>query len=303
MIALTLLLIAVLAQEPTPAPEPPKEPAAPQKLLFSGKPLVVAPFACTEENVQALGLGCSEAEPCPVLLELAQVESAGTGKLLLTGNLHGSSVTYSSILLLSDDDGASWWEPHERLPQTVLDSAQFPDFSTGYVAGHAFATLPRDPFFLVTTDGGKTWRKRPMFDESRVAAIETFAFDNRSEGALILDRTRGGEPGVKYELYETKTGADTWMLREATSRPLKLKRPRTPSADLRLRADARTNSYRVERLTGQRWTLVASFAIKLPECKLTDRELAPPPPEPEPPSVPAPSSAKPAKPPTLRKKP
>ncbi len=267
------------AASATPAPPPPPEPV---RLEFSGKPLAV-PFACTEETLQTVGLSCPESEPCPIFVELAALDATG-GRLVVTGNIHSSATTFSSLMLMSEDGGKTWTEPVERIPQTVLEGVQFVDAMTGWAGGQLLTTLPRDPFFLVTTDGAKTWRKRPISDESRVAAIDSFYFESRTDGGMVLDRTRGGMPNAKYELYETKTGGDTWMLREVTGKPLKLRKT-APLVlpEFRLRADAPSQTHRVERRQGQRWTTLASFLVRLPDCRITDKELAPPP---EPPADP-----------------
>lgn len=92
------------------------------------------------------------------------------------------------------------------------------------------------------------------------------------------------------------------MLREVSSRQMKLKKTKVPLTELRLRADAATKAYRVEQLKGARWALLSSFLIPLPDCKIGFQELKPPP-EPETPE--APDVAKPASPkapPSLKKK-
>ncbi|MCX6597560.1 MAG: hypothetical protein NTV70_14465 [Acidobacteria bacterium] len=269
------------AATPTP-PQTPAPPAEPARLEYAGKPLAV-PFACTEETLQTVGLSCPESEPCPIFVELAALDATG-GRLVMTGNIHSSSTTFSSLMLMSEDGGKTWTEPVDRMPQTVLEGVQFVDAMTGWAGGQLLTTLPRDPFFLVTTDGAKTWRKRPVSDESRVAAVDSFYFESRTDGGMVLDRTRGGMPNAKYELYETKTGGDTWMLREVTGKPLKLRKTAPPVLpEFRLRADAPSKSYRVERRQGQRWTTLASFLVRLPDCQIADKELAPPP---EPPADP-----------------
>jgi photosystem II stability/assembly factor-like uncharacterized protein len=288
---ISVILAAWLLQDPAAATVP--------ALEFSGKPLAI-PFSCTEETAQTAGLTCTEAEPCPVYVELASIDRAGE-RILVTGNLHSSASTYSSLLLASTDEGKTWIEAHERIPQAVIEGIQFLDFSSGWAAGQTLAQLPRDPFFLITTDGGKSWNRRPMFDETRVAAVDSFFFDSRNDGTMVLDRSRGGEVNAKYELYETKTGGDTWMLREVTAKPLKLKRTKAPLADLRLRADSATKSYRIEQMKSGRWQLLASFLIRLPDCAIRATELAPPPePDPTPEAAPEPAKPKPA--PSLKKK-
>lgn len=307
MLPLAILLLAV-AQEPvSPPAESSKpleveEPPAPPVLEFSGKPIAV-PFACSEETLNAAGLTCPESEPCPVYLELAGLETVGS-TLVLVGNLHSSANTFSSIVLKSDDGGKTWVEPIERFPQTVLDAIQFADFSNGWISGQILAQLPRDPFFLVTADAGKTWKKRPLSDESQVAAIDSFFFENRTDGWMILDRSRSGEPNARYQLFESKTSGDTWMLRQSSGNPIPPKRVR-PSATtgLRLRADGPSKSYRIEKQQGNRWTLVASFLVRLPDCYIGLKELVAPP-EPEPAPTTPPPAAAPVKKgaPTLRKK-
>src|SRR5579862_4544883 len=79
----------------------------------SGKPMRVV-YECTEADTQAAGLGCSEEDPCPVYLELSNVDAVGN-KIFVTGNLHTPMATLDSILLASENGGTSWTEPHPRL--------------------------------------------------------------------------------------------------------------------------------------------------------------------------------------------
>src|ERR1700719_4042791 len=143
-------------------------------------------FECREVDTQASGLSCSEAEPCPVYLELANIEAVGN-KLFLPGNLHTPTTTLFSILLATEDAGKTWIEPHPRIRSAGLDQIQFIDFQNGWISGANLQSAARDPFLLITTDGGKTWRQRPVFDESRVASIERFWFTSREEGMMLID--------------------------------------------------------------------------------------------------------------------
>jgi hypothetical protein len=68
-----------------------------------------------------------------------------------------------------------------------LDQIQFFDFENGWISGANLQSAPRDPFLLITTDGGKSWRPRPIFEESRVASIERFWFESRKLGTLLID--------------------------------------------------------------------------------------------------------------------
>lgn len=263
---LILLALGLAAQEP------PARPA----LEYAGKPLRLD-FACGNEQIQEFSLTCTPDEPCPVYLELSGIEQVGT-KLFLTGNLHTSMVTLYSVLLASRDNGKTWTEAHERMRSAGLEQIQFFDFQTGWIAGQQLQELPRDPFFLVTSDGGESWRKRPVFSESRVGAIEQFAFESRTAGAMLIDRTQASETGARHELYETMTGGETWMVREVSSRPLKLRRPRLVNTDLRIRPSRATKSYHIERRQGEKWAVVASFLIEMGACQAQETPLAEPPP-------------------------
>ena len=56
-----------------------------------------------------------------------------------------------------------WTEPQARIPSSGLDQIQFIDFQNGWISGANLQSAPRDPFFCITTDGGKTWRQRDHF--------------------------------------------------------------------------------------------------------------------------------------------
>src|ERR1700722_8378417 len=77
-------------------------------LVNNGEPLGAA-FACNDEDLQWAGVSCSDDEPCPVYLELSAIGPSGR-KLFIAGNFHTNSATLSSVLLASDDGGATWKE-------------------------------------------------------------------------------------------------------------------------------------------------------------------------------------------------
>ena len=304
---LTLALAAQLVVPASPPAETPKpEPLkAVTALTYTGRPLVLPPQQCTEEDIQAFGLTCTREDPCPVLLELAAHEVLGN-TIVLTGNIHTREVTFASVLLVSEDLGKTWTEPQARIKSGVLDQVQFIDFQNGWVAGQVMQQLPRDPFLLITNDGGRTWRRRALYDDARVGSIDQFWFETKSNGGLIVDRTRAGDPRAKYETYETQTGGSSWTLREVNSKLIPPKRAKlpVPNTDFRLRADARLNAYRLERRQGAQWQTLASFSLSLAPCMPPEpKEVAPPPPPPEAP----PEAEKPTVPtrsiPSLKKKP
>jgi hypothetical protein len=232
-------------------------------LVNGGKPMQVV-YECTAADTQAAGLGCSEEDPCPVYLELSNVEAVG-GKIFVTGNLHTPMATLYSILLASEDSGKTWIEPHERLRFSGLDQIQFIDFQNGWISGANLQSAPRDPFLLLTTDGGKTWRERPIFEESRVAAIERFSFDTTANGTLLIDaRLDNG----KHELYETVTGGESWAIQKSSENPIRSGQERSAGTPAwRVRTDAATHSYVIEKSENARWQKVASFVVNIASCK------------------------------------
>jgi photosystem II stability/assembly factor-like uncharacterized protein len=228
-----------------------------------GKPMRI-PFECTEADTQASGLSCSEEEPCPVYLELANVEAVGN-KLFLPGNLHTPTITIYSILLATEDAGKTWTEPHPRIRSAGFDQIQFIDFQNGWISGANLQSAPRDPFLLLTTDGGKTWRQRPIYEDSRVAIIERFWFDSPQEGTMLVDARLEAN---RHELYETRAGGESWSLRQASASPIRFPKTREAgSSGWRIRADAATNSYAVEKSEGERWQKAASFQVHVGSCK------------------------------------
>jgi hypothetical protein len=229
----------------------------------SGKPMRVV-YECTATDTQAAGLGCSDEDPCPVYLELSNVDAVGN-KVFVTGNLHTPMATLYSILLVSEDSGKTWNEPHPRLRSSGLDQIQFVDFQNGWIAGANLTSAPRDPFLLITTDGGKTWQEHPIFEESRVATIENFRFESPTNGTLLVDaRLDNGN----HELYETRTGGQDWAIQKTSADPIRLGKDKQVSAPgLRLRTDAATHSYVIEKSENNRWQKVASFLVNVASCK------------------------------------
>jgi len=284
------LLVAVAQDPPKPA------------LQNTGKPIQVD-FSCSEQDIEWAGLGCSEDQPCPIYLELTAVEPVGA-KIVLAGNLHAPSMTLYSILLASDDGGKTWREPFERLRGAGLEQIQFVDFENGWISGQFLHPLPADPFLLITSDGGKSWEKRPIYNESRYGTILQFWFDSKSTGSVVIDRGQSSDSS-RYEIHESPNGGQSWMIREAGDRPLRLKRAPAANPDWRIRADRASRSFQIEARRAGRWVAAAGFLVHVGDCKPAERQLAAPPPEPEtpaqPPAPPAPPAPKPAKPPSLKR--
>lgn len=245
-------------------------------LEYTGTPLRVA-VECSQEDLNALRLTCPAARPCPVYLDLSKVESTG-GKLFITGNLHAEDTTLFSVLLASDDGGATWREPYPRIRGAGLDLIQFLDPETGWASGESLGAIPRDPFLLLTRDGGTTWRSYPVAGEGRAGTIDSFHFDSKTHGRLWVGRPLAGEPGARYLSYESPDGGETWALREASGRPFPQSSRPASAGGYRLRADRATGAYRVERRTPAGWQTVASFLVHAGECQEPEFTR---PPEPE----------------------
>ncbi len=214
-------------------------------------------YTCPAEDVDSFGLSCSAEEPCAVFLELSSIESAGA-RMFVSGNLHTNRTTLYGVLLASEDGGKTWTEPVKRLRAASLEQIQFLDLASGWISGQAIEPLPRDPFFLITDDGGKTWRQRAIFEESRFGSIAQFWFDSKTTGRLILDHSG------RHDIYETNTGGENWEMKQSSSRPVALK-ARGQDASLRLRPDGKL--YHVERRGEPAWEPVASFVIHVADCK------------------------------------
>ncbi len=256
---------ALLAQEAAPPPA--------ATLKYTGAPMRV-PVECGQDDLNALRLTCPAARPCPVYLDLSKVESAGA-RLFITGNLHAEDTTLFSILLASDDGGATWREPYQRIRGAGLDLIQFLDSETGWASGESLGAIPRDPFLLLTRDGGVTWNSFPVVSEGRSGTIDSFHFDSTTHGKLWIGRPLAGEPGNRYETYESQDGGETWVLREASGKPFPQSSRPAPAGIYRLRADRATGAFRVERRTPAGWQTVASFLVRAGECR--EPEFASPP--------------------------
>jgi len=299
----------VCAQEPVaapgstaPKPETAKaESGQPPLLENSGKPMRV-PFQCTDDDMQWAGMSCSEEEPCPVYLEVSAMEPVGN-RLVVLANIHTESITLYSVVLTSENAGATWREPYERARGVGLDHVQFIDFQNGWISGQTQVPVSHDPFLLITNDGGVSWRLRPVFSESAAGAIQQFWFESAKLGDLVIDRRESADSS-RYELYGTPNGGETWMIRRTSDTPIAIKRPASDPAGAgwRIRADARTKSFAIEKKQGERWNTAASFLVQIGVCKQTPH-AAPAPPAADPAETVPPAVHGPSKPPSLKRPP
>ncbi len=237
-------------------------------------------FDCIQEELIAAGMTCSDSDPCPVYLELSAISASGaSGKLAVAGNFHGPSATLASLLFFSGDGGKTWKEQLPHAPGAALDQVQLFDATHSWAAGEVQIPLARDPFILITTDGGATWRRKQITEEGGPGYVQRFWFDSADHGELIVDAGRSAEGG-RYHLYETHTGGDSWTIVSQTAQPPRLRRaPAVENIDYRIGTDSRTHAYIVEKRDGEKWTRIASFPVQIAACG-----SPPPPPEPEPPA-------------------
>lgn len=256
------------------------EAGKPPVLENDGKPMTV-PFRCTDDDMQWAGMSCTEDQPCPVYTELASLETVGN-RIIVLANIHSESTTLYSVLLKSEDAGATWEEPYERVRGAALDHVQFIDFQNGWISGETLVPVSRDPFLLITSDGGKSWRLRPVFGDGGGGAIRQFHFQSASNGAMVIDRMESADSS-RYELYETPNGGETWMIRRTSDKPMAIAEatPDAAAAGWRIRPDARSKAFVVEKRRGERWSPVASFLVEIGSCKPAPRVATPPPPEDE----------------------
>jgi hypothetical protein len=235
-------------------------------LLLAAQDATRVEYSCTAGDVERFGLICSEDEPCDVFLELVSAEGVGS-TIFAAGNLHTLNTTLYGVLLVSGDGGKTWTEPNPRIESAALDQVEFADFQHGWASGVMEEPLARDPFFLSTADGGKTWRRRPLFPETHYGSIQQFWFDSARTGQLIFERSQGSRS--IFEIYETTNGGDTWTIKESgVKNPRLEKAPTKDGATWRIRTDAASKTNRIERRAARgAWETVASFAVRAGVCK------------------------------------
>jgi hypothetical protein len=240
--------------------------------LAADEPFKVA-YDCGEEELQSVGLLCTEQEPCSILLEIASIAPVGR-KLYLAGNIHATSGTLSSVLLGSDDGGLTWKEPAKRTRMAGLGQMQFYDLEHGWAVGELQYPFPHDPFFLLTSDGGASWRNRPLTEDGGPGAITKFWFDSAKHGEMILDAGKSS-PSGRYVAYESETGGESWMIRSTSDQLPKISRAPAilDNENFRVRADSKSKNYEVQKRIGEKWETVSTLAIEIASCKMKAQEF------------------------------
>ena len=272
LVPVFLMTQSVLAggamQAPSEQASSQEEETGPFKLVYKGEPLV-AQLQCDGDHFQRAAAVCSDAMPCELYLELTGVEQAAE-RVFLIGNVHTLSATVSSILLASDDEGMSWYEPYPRLA-AGFESIQFVDHEYGWIGGQeGQLDSSSRPFLLRTSNGGVRWRRYDIWtDEDRSGAILDFYFDTEKHGLLSIDLLTSEIDS--YELYESMNGGLSWGIREISDRQAKLKNiPLVRrQLDWRLGEDGGKAVYVVERRRGEEWNAQVEFSVRVGTCRGT----------------------------------
>jgi photosystem II stability/assembly factor-like uncharacterized protein len=225
------------------------------------QPPVHVDYTCTQEDLDSFGLTCFEDQPCPVFFEVTAVDSFGS-RLFVAGDIHTATTTLYGVVLSTEDGGASWSEAIPRLRSTAFDQFQIIE-NHGWLSGQRLEPLPQGSFFMITTDGGKSWRQRPVFEETRVGSIAQFWFESPENGELIFDDSLGKT--TNQELHATKNGGETWELRQKSAKPLRLKPHPNPAWVVSTATGSAT--YLIERNVNGKKETAARFLIHIGDCK------------------------------------
>jgi len=196
-----------------------------------------------------------------VFFEVSAVDAFGS-RIVVAGDIHTATTTLYGVVLTTEDGGASWNEATTRSRSTAFEQLQVIG-DHGWLSGQRLEPLPKDPFFLITSDAGKNWREQPLFGETRFGSIAQFRFETTLNGELIFDDSVG--KAVHQESYSTKTGGDNWELRQTSTKALHLK----PAGDAAwtVTAPAGSKTYLIEHVVSGKKQTFARFLIHIGDCK------------------------------------
>ncbi len=193
-------------------------------------------------------------DPCPVYLELSAVAANGP-----KDPCGGESAQHFRDAQLPSCCRATIPERHgkNRPPgsgETRSSSCSSDDSEHAWAAGETQYPLPRDPFVLLTTDGGASWRGA-SHRRRRQRRFRT-AFVVRFGGAWRIDRRCGQDVNERpVSFFESETGGDSWALRSTADRAPALRRAPATAEDpnWRIRTAKDGNAYQIENRAGDSW--------------------------------------------------
>jgi photosystem II stability/assembly factor-like uncharacterized protein len=226
------------------------------------QPSVHVDYTCPPEDMDSFGLTCSDDQPCAVFFEVSAVDSFGS-HVFVAGDIHTATTTLYGVLLSTDDGGTSWNEAVPRIRSAAFEQFQVID-NHGWLSGQRVEPLPKDPFFLITTDGGKSWRQKSLFEDARFGSIAQFWFNSSSAGELIFDDSVGKT--TNQELYGTMTGGENWEIKQKSTKPLHLTAA-SPDASWKVSAASGATTYLIEHIVNGQKQTVAHFLIHIGDCK------------------------------------
>lgn len=228
----------------------------------AGRGMVHVDYTCTAEDMDSFGLACTEERPCPIFFEVSAVDSIGSS-VFVAGDIHTPTTTLYGVLLSTEDNGATWSESIPRLRSTAFEQFQFRQ-DRGWLSGQRLEPLPKDPFLMITTNGGKDWHQRPLFDDTRFGSITQFWFDSASSGQLIFDASVGNQ--IKQELYSTMNGGESWEIKQSSANRLNLAAAPANSG-WSITTPPGSKAYLIEHIADGRKDTLARFLVHIGDCK------------------------------------
>ena len=213
------------------------------------------------------GMSCTEDEPCAVYLELTAVESAGSKLFVSQAICTPARTTLWSILLTSEDNGQSWKRTIQQVAWRGTRTDTVPRLSPPASSPDTRpARLPKDPFFLRTSDGGKTWSRLPLFEDGAVGLIEQFRFESATRGTVAVDR---GRPGVgRYvQRWRRKTAQNPGPSGNLAADAPASGPPAIPRRWFESSPNANPKSFRIERRESGAWRTAAAFFVAAGACQ------------------------------------
>ncbi|WP_158596190.1 WD40/YVTN/BNR-like repeat-containing protein [Oleomonas cavernae] len=202
LVAATIAVVPVWAQDGQPAAAPPAAEATPPAPAVDAAPPAPAADAAPPASGDGLtsllnqmgSKGAEDAKPIPSVMEPLSAQTLITAVTKAGPNL--VAVGAWGHVLLSPDEGKTWTQIATPV-DVSLTSVHFVDEKLGFATGH-------DAVILRTEDGGQTWAL-VHFDP----AAESPLFD-----LYMKDATTGFAVGAYSHVVTTADGGKTWTRKD-----------------------------------------------------------------------------------------